>query len=154
MLGGLSVRGEEMKIALLIIAMMFAPLVYGQQKGDNYIASDDGEIVLFALPGCLMHGKQGLYGHAVWKTGVSEIICWQYDNVIYIYAPEKTIIFDPSEVWTRDVSEDRSSTYSALSPARFQSPNGFEPSSAPYAGRQRAVTSLCQPDWAFLRDRT
>jgi len=116
MLGGLPITvQEEMKLALLIAAMMFAPLAYGQQKGDNYIASDDGEIVLFALPGCLMHGKQGLYGHAVWKTGVSEIICWQYNEVIYIYAPERTMIFDPSDVRTRDVSEDRSSSYSALS---------------------------------------
>ena len=112
-----------MKTALLIAAMMFAPMAYGADhmiEGDNYIESDDGQIVLFSLPGCEMHGKQGLFGHAIWKTGVSEIVCWQYDKVIYIYAPrERTIIFDPSDVKTRGANEVHEPLYGSRRPAQM-----------------------------------
>ena len=81
--------------------------VMAQREGDSYILSDDGVIELFALPGCVMHGKQGLYGLAQWKLKESQIICWQYDKVIYIYAPDRNMIFDPSEVRTRGANEDQ-----------------------------------------------
>ena len=105
--------GEEaMRTAMLIAPVLFAPMAYGQQVGDQYILSEEGEIVLFALPGCEMQGKPGLYGLAKWKAKEAEVICWKYDRVIYIYAPgERTIIFDPSEVRTRDVNEAHDSVY-------------------------------------------
>jgi len=78
-------------------------------------------IVLFALLGCDMDGRQGLFGHAIWKTGVSEVICWQYDKVIYIYAPrEWTIIFDPSDVKTRGANEVHEPLYGSRRPAQIE----------------------------------
>lgn len=50
-----------------------------------------------------MGRKQAFFGKAIWKTGVSEIVFWQHNKVIYLYAPDRTIIFDPSEVRTRGV---------------------------------------------------
>ena len=138
-----------MKTALLIAAMMFAPIACGADhmiEGDNYVESDDGQIVLFSLPGCEMGGKKGLFGHAIWKTGVSEIVCWQYDNVIYIYAPERTIIFDPSEVRTRGVNANRGAAYSSLLHNRYGKRERLF-CSAPQAAHPGSVAPSCQPVW-------
>jgi len=119
--------GEEaMRTAMLIAPVLFAPMAYGQQVGDQYILSEEGEIVLFALPGCEMQGKPGLYGLAKWKAKEAEIVCWKYDRVIYIYAPgERTIIFDPSEVRTRDVNEAHDSVYGLAPGPEFPKGNGL-----------------------------
>lgn len=96
-------------------AMVFAPRAHAQLAGENFIASDEGEIVLFALPGCELNGKKGLYGLAYWKDRPSELVCWQYDNVIYVQARGgRQIIFDPSDVRTRDVGASPDRSYSGL----------------------------------------
>jgi hypothetical protein len=106
-------------IAALIIAAWSAPVM--AQSGDSYITFDEGEIVLFALPGCEVYGHKGLYGHAAWKSGTSEIVCWNYDNVIRIHTTEedRTLIFDPSDVRTRGVNVAPSPSYSDRSGVRF-----------------------------------
>lgn len=103
-------------------AILFSfPVAAQNEFGEFYIASDEGEIILFALPGCEVYGKKGRYGHAEWKTEQSEIICWQYDNMIYIQTTEgnRTIIFDPTEVRTRGANDAPSPSFSALTPAQF-----------------------------------
>jgi len=138
-----------MRVVLLIAAMMLSPMAYGEDhmiEGDNYIESDNGQIVLFALPGCEMGGKAGLFGHAIWKTGVSEIICWQYDKVIYIYAPkERTIIFDPSDVKTRGADEVHAPLYGSRCPAQTVEARNRWPS-MPCRVLQDSMVSLYQPD--------
>lgn len=100
-----------MRTLLISLLLLFASASMAQQTGDSYIESPDGEIVLFALPGCEIRGESGLYGFAKWTARESEIICWQYNRVIYIYAPGRTIIFDPSDVRVRDVNEVRDPAY-------------------------------------------
>lgn len=110
-----------MSMLFMVLSQQTAYAQLDQLVGENYIRSDEGEIVLFALPGCEVYGKKGLYGHAVWKTGVSEIVCWNYDNVIYIHTTEgnRTLIFDPDEVRTRGVNQEPVPSYSVLSPVHL-----------------------------------
>jgi len=99
-----------MKTLLACLLLLSLP---AHADSDNYISFDEGEIVLFALPGCQAHGKKGLYGFAKWINGESEIICWNYDEVIRVHLVRtpRTIIFDPDDVQTRGVNTGRSPSY-------------------------------------------
>ena len=134
-----------MKTTILVAALMFSQMAFGQHQGDQYILSDEGLIELFALPGCELNGRPGLFALAKWKDKEAEIVCWQYNKVIYIYAPkERTIIFDPSDVKTRGANEVHEPLYGSRRPAQFERARNRWPSMS-CGVLQDSIASLYQP---------
>jgi len=131
-----------MKTTILVAALMFSQMAFGQHQGDQYILSDEGLIELFALPGCELNGRPGLFALAKWKDKEAEIVCWQYNKVIYIYAPkERTIIFDPSDVKTRGANEVHEPLYGSRCPDQFERARNRWPS-MPCRVLQDSIASL------------
>lgn len=59
---------ERNNMKTLLACVLFLSLA-AHAESDNCISFNEGEIILFALPGCQAYGHKGLYGHARWKNG-------------------------------------------------------------------------------------
>ena len=61
----------------------------------------DGQIVLFALPGCSNPEVEGNWFWGGWEhtDGRFELVCWRYDKMIFVDTDKHGVItFLPSEV--------------------------------------------------------
>lgn len=69
---------------------------------DNYIESEEGKIVLSALPGCGGPNDSSnlLYGALERPDGTGDIICWKYEDMVHVFIGKKHLAFLPNEVKT------------------------------------------------------
>lgn len=86
---------------LLLISLVMSCL--SAHASDTCI-KHDGQIVLFALPGCSISPtdpNERLYGFWEKGDGNKEIVCWKYDTMVTVYLiNDTTLSFTPADVVT------------------------------------------------------
>lgn len=89
----------------ILFALLFVCSTAQAIDGDNYIASTEGKITLFSLPGC----GDMLYGIIQRSDGTGDLACWKYEQmVVHVYIGKRDLTFFPSDVRTEGASEDPS----------------------------------------------